>query len=188
MIERADAIVVLGCRILPSGRPTPAAARRAEAAAEAYRLGAAPQIIASGGRRWGSQVEAEALRRTLVHAGVPEGAVMRELWSLTTHENAIYSAALLRRIAARRVLVVTCAWHMPRALADFRAAGVDPLPLPSRASSTSLVRHTYRRAHEAVCTWLDARAMRRGHALIRELPLPFYERPRGMTEMRSVTP
>jgi uncharacterized SAM-binding protein YcdF (DUF218 family) len=92
MQERADAIVVLGCRVLPSGRPTTAAARRAARAAQAYLEGVAPHIIASGGRRWGGAIEAEALRKELVRAGVPEGAVTRELWSLTTHENAIFSA------------------------------------------------------------------------------------------------
>jgi uncharacterized SAM-binding protein YcdF (DUF218 family) len=170
MGQRADAIVVLGCRVLPSGRLTTAASRRAATAADAFMKGFAPHIVASGGRRWGAQIEAEALRQELVRAGVPNEAVTRELWSLTTHENAIFSASVLRRIEAQRVLVVTCAWHMPRALQNFRAAGIDALPLPSAGVRAGTLRAAYRSGHEIVCTWLDARAMPRAHALVRGIP------------------
>lgn len=128
---RADAIVVLGCRIAPSGRPAPPAARRAATAASAFLAGVAPRIVASGGRRWGAQIEARALRRALVRAGVPASAVVEELCSLSTYENAIFSASMLERLGARRAAVVTCPWHMARALQSFRAAGVDAIPLPT---------------------------------------------------------
>src|SRR5215212_11030773 len=109
----ARVIVVLGCRILASGRLTTSAEGRAGAAASAYRAGAAPRIIASGGRRWGSQIEAVALKRAMVEHGVPEGAILTELFSLTTYENAVFSAALLRSIGAPSAVVVTSEWHMP---------------------------------------------------------------------------
>ncbi|MRG95127.1 YdcF family protein [Polyangium spumosum] len=172
MPERADAIVVLGCRVLFSGRLTTAAARRAAKAAEAYHAGVAPHIVTSGGRRWGAQIEAEALRRELVRAGVPEDAVTSELWSLTTHENAAFSAEILRRRGARRACVVTCAWHVERAIQDFRAVGVDAWPLPSEGVRAGLLRRVYRRGHEVVCTWLDRRALRRAHVLVRAVPAP----------------
>jgi len=179
MQERAEAIVVLGCRVLPSGRPTTAAARRAARAAQAYLEGVAPHIIASGGRRWGGAIEAEALRKELVRAGVPEGAVTRELWSLTTHENAVFSAELLRRRGLSRVAVVTCAWHAPRALADFRATGLDAWALPSPGVRASVLRSIYRQGHELVCTWLDARAMGRAHALVRPLQRAYVDAQRS---------
>jgi uncharacterized SAM-binding protein YcdF (DUF218 family) len=174
---RADAIVVLGCRILPSGRLGVPAARRAAAAASAYGSGVAPFIVASGGRRWGELVEARVFHRELCRAGVPEGAVIEELCSLSTYENAIFSAAVLRRLLSRssvaaprpRAAIVTCPFHMPRALANFRAAGVDAVALPAAEGRASLGGRLYLGAHEIVCRWLDARAMRRpgvieGHA------------------------
>ena len=170
MPERADAIVVLGCRVLSSGRLTTAAARRVAKAAEAYHAGVAPHIVTSGGRRWGAHIEAEALRRELVRAGVPEGAVTSELWSLTTHENAVFSAEILRRRQARRAAVVTCVWHVDRAIQDFRAVGVDAWPLPSEGVRAGALRRMYRRGHELVCSWLDRRALTRADALVRAVP------------------
>ena len=165
---RADAIVVLGCRIAASGRPAPPAARRAATAARAFLAGAAPWVVASGGRRWGSQIEAKALGCAMVRAGVPAGAVIEEQCSLSTYENAIFSAAILARLGAERAIVVTCPWHLPRALEDFRAAGVDALPLPAGegAPRFSPARRVYLEAHERVCRFLDAQAMRRADVLV----------------------
>jgi uncharacterized SAM-binding protein YcdF (DUF218 family) len=162
---RADAIVVLGCRIAPSGRPAPPAARRAATAAGAFRAGIAPLVVASGGRRWGSQIEARALRLALVQAGVPPSAVLEELCSLSTYENAVFSAALLTRVGARRAAVVTCPWHMARALQSFRAAGVDAIPFPTPAADIPRLRRVYLEVHEIACRFFDARAMRRADVL-----------------------
>ncbi len=155
---RADAIVVLGCRIGPSGRPGLPAARRAATGASAYLAGVAPRIVVSGGRRWGSQIEARALGRAMVSAGVPAGAVVEELCSLSTFENAIFSAAVLAELGARRAAVVTCPWHMARALQSFRAAGVEALPLPTGVAEIPRLGRLYLEVHERVCTALDARA------------------------------
>ena len=54
-----------------------------------------------------------------------------------THDNARYSAALLQPVGIRRVIVVTHAMHMERALLAFRAAGLDPVPAPTRFVSQS---------------------------------------------------
>ena len=104
----AGASVVLGCRVLPWGGLTAAAAGRVEAAAEAYQAGLAPRIVTSGGRRWGAHVEALVLRDALVARGVPARAIEAELWSMTTYENAVFSAELLRRHGARDAVIVTC--------------------------------------------------------------------------------
>jgi uncharacterized SAM-binding protein YcdF (DUF218 family) len=161
----ADAIVVLGCKVAPSGQLTPPAARRAAAAASAFHAGVAPYVIASGGRRWGSHAEARAFGRALARAGVPESAIVEELCSLSTYENAIFSAAMLRRLGARRAAVVTCPWHMARALDSFRAAGVDAFPIPTARGAIAFGRRVYLEVHEIVCRWFDAQAMARADVL-----------------------
>ncbi len=164
-MRSADAIVVLGCRIAPSGRPAAPAARRAATGASAFFAGVAPRIVVSGGRRWGSHVEARALRRALEGAGVPASAVVEELCSLSTYENAVFSAAVLARLGARRAAVVTCPWHMARALRSFRAAGVDAVPLPTGLAEIARPRRLYLELREIVCSQLDARALRRAEVL-----------------------
>jgi uncharacterized SAM-binding protein YcdF (DUF218 family) len=77
--------------------------------------------------------------------GVPEGHSMRialegefgvkvrwiEDASADTRENARLSVPLLRAAGVRRVLLVTHAWHMRRALEAFSAAGLDTVPAPT---------------------------------------------------------
>src|ERR1700742_1383497 len=91
---RVDAIVVLGCRV-PEAGAYGALNRRAETAARAWREQGAEYVFASGGRLWNGQPEADALRELLAAEGVPRHAVVRELWSLVTMENAFYTAELL---------------------------------------------------------------------------------------------
>lgn len=74
--------------------------------------------------------------------GMPEGRFMQEIlekefgvpvrWmedaSDNTRENAINSARILAREHIRRILLVTHAWHMPRAEAAFERAGLQVIP------------------------------------------------------------
>lgn len=48
-----------------------------------------------------------------------------------TWENAKYSAELLQAAGCKRILLVTSAWHMPRAAASFAAHGIDVVPAPT---------------------------------------------------------
>jgi uncharacterized SAM-binding protein YcdF (DUF218 family) len=122
-----DAIVVLGCRIEQDGRLSHAAARRARGGFAAFDSRRAPIIVPSGGKRWGERVEALAIAQHLERLGVPRDAIRPELSSLTTAENAAYSIALVERLVQRRprLLVVTCSWHLARALGAFRRLGAD---------------------------------------------------------------
>ncbi|HEX4341180.1 MAG TPA: YdcF family protein [Polyangiaceae bacterium] len=120
---RPDAVVVLGCKVPETAGG--ALHRRAEIAALAYLEHRPRFVVASGGRLWNGVAEATALRDFMVALGVPAHAVVRELWSLTTIENAIYTGELLRAAALVRPLVVTSDWHVERALACFGACGID---------------------------------------------------------------
>ena len=138
---RADAIVVLGGALsgaFPPERPTfdlGSAADRVWHAAALYRAGKAPWVLVSGGNQPGTdgmQVEAEAIRSMLMTLGVPDSSIRLEGGSRNTLENARETLKLIRAIGAKRVLLVTSAMHMPRALKTFRSAlqetGVGVLP------------------------------------------------------------
>ncbi len=125
-------------------------------------------MIASGGRRWGKQVEALCMRRHLIELGVPSGAVWVELCSLTTAENAVYSAALLRSLSngrKPRAAIATSGWHLPRALSNFERVGIDARGVAAIDPPPTLLQRVRRRAHEAVSGRLDAAALRRAGRL-----------------------
>jgi uncharacterized SAM-binding protein YcdF (DUF218 family) len=57
--------------------------------------------------------------------------------SLDTHENALYSAAMLHSAGVQRIVLVTSANHEWRSVAEFEAAGMKVVPAPVGLSSES---------------------------------------------------
>jgi uncharacterized SAM-binding protein YcdF (DUF218 family) len=148
-------IVLLGCRVNGPATLSPPAARRAERAAEALRAGLGDRILTCGGKTWRGVREADALCAFLIGIGVPERALEREVWSHSTRENARYAAKLLLPRGLFRVRVVTCDWHMRRALSCFRGAGFDAQPLPATAPPMSVAQTLRRDVRERACFAVD---------------------------------
>jgi uncharacterized SAM-binding protein YcdF (DUF218 family) len=138
-VPKAEAIVVLGGGLTPpAGRRTHAdlndAADRLWHAARLYRTDVAPRIIASGGAlpwRTPGAPSAPAMEALMTSWGVPADAILREAKSTTTRTNAVYTARLCRDRGIEQVVLVTSAWHMRRALATFRATGLEVVPAPT---------------------------------------------------------
>ena len=126
-------LILLGCRLGRRGALSRTAERRAARAAQAYREGLSPHVLTCGGKAWSGVREADALADFLIAAGVPEAALEREVWSHSTRENAHFAAKLLLPRGLRRIGLVTCDWHMPRALRCFEGAGFEPVALPAPA-------------------------------------------------------
>lgn len=108
---RWDAIVVLGCRVYPDGRPSVALSRRVRAAVELFAAGRAETIVLTGGVGESGVAEAEVAAGLAESLGVPRAALRLESRSTSTEQNARFAAEL---IEGRRVLVVTDAYHVLR--------------------------------------------------------------------------
>jgi uncharacterized SAM-binding protein YcdF (DUF218 family) len=99
-------------------------------AAKLYRETGKP-ILATGGAPLGNSTsEAEQMKQVLVQEfNVPvhwvEGA------SDNTLENARQSRQVLNQAGVTRIYLVTHAWHMPRAVLAFQAAGFQVVPAPT---------------------------------------------------------
>lgn len=135
-----DAIVVLGGlaeAAVPPSRPDPnlgAAVDRIWHAARLYRAGKAPRVLASGGNLpWSGveQPESAVMAELLQELGVPVAAILQESTSRTTRENRDRSLPILQAHGVRRILLVTSALHMPRALTLFRATDLEVIPAPT---------------------------------------------------------
>ena len=75
------------------------------------------------------------MRDFIVALGVPRNVISVEERSRNTHENALYTAALVRDWPGTKVLL-TSDCHMRRAHAAFRRAGLDVWNLPDLRAET----------------------------------------------------
>lgn len=97
---------------------------------ELYRAKRAPTMLLTGG-----EGSAMGMSRQLAENGVPLDAMQLERRSLTTYEDAAYSAELLHKKHQDRILLVTSVWAMRRALACFRKQGIQVIPAPALESN-----------------------------------------------------
>jgi len=112
-LTRADAIVVL----------TGDGLTRVPTVVELFRQQAAPVILVAGGVDAPPfALPADRLRDELIRAGVHPDAVRVEPDSQHTAESAHAVCAIAKFHGWRRVLLVTSAYHMPRAMLSFVAA------------------------------------------------------------------
>jgi cyclophilin family peptidyl-prolyl cis-trans isomerase len=153
-VEAFDALVLLGCPVAAGVMPPPAR-RRVAHAAEAYARGLSPRVVVSGGRVWEGHVEADRLAEELVRKGVPREALLLERQSRRTRENAKYTAALLEPLGLRRIGLVSCDFHMARALWCFRRTGLEPEPLAVASPKLRFSRRIWRFVREQGAWILD---------------------------------
>jgi uncharacterized SAM-binding protein YcdF (DUF218 family) len=87
--------------------------------------------VATGGVALRS--EAEDMRELLEMVGVPADAIILETDASNTHQHAKNLQALFRERNFQRVLLVTSAMHMPRAMGVFKkdCADVEFIPAPT---------------------------------------------------------
>ena len=138
-----DGIVVLGGAIDPefaAARGAPdlnEAAERITVVAELARKYPSARILYSGGNgrlAFRSGTEAQFAGALIESFGVPESRLILEDQSRNTAENAIFSLQLAMPKPGERWLLVTSAYHMPRAMGVFRKAGfaVEAYPVDYR--------------------------------------------------------
>jgi uncharacterized SAM-binding protein YcdF (DUF218 family) len=138
-----DGIIVLGGAINPdltavrgAAEINSSAERMTTAAVLARRFPDA-KIVLSGGNAnpfHPLSTEAEVGRQLLEGLGVAAGRIVMEDRSRNTYENAIFTRETVHPKAGEQWLLVTSAYHMPRAMGVFRAAGfaVEAYPVDWR--------------------------------------------------------
>ena len=96
----------------------------------------AARLVFSGGSGFvgGGIAEADIVSRHADVLGLPRTRMILENRSRNTRENAAFTAALVLPKPGERWLLITSAWHMPRAIGCFREAGftVDAFPVDYR--------------------------------------------------------
>lgn len=142
-LQAADAIVVLG-----GGRRLDSAEygsdtlnglslERLRYAVFLHRSSGLPILVTGGKPGGGTLAEGRIMQHVLQSEyGIAPRWV--EDTALTTWDNARLSARLLRDSGIRRIVLITHAWHLRRAVPLFEAQGLDVVPAGIQFSSTRL--------------------------------------------------
>jgi uncharacterized SAM-binding protein YcdF (DUF218 family) len=103
-------------------------------ASRLYHQGVGPHLLVSGGivpYIGEGTTESEDMADLLMMLGVPEQAIWQESLSRNTYENALYSREFLEQKGIDKILLVTSAFHMPRAVMLFEQQGFEVIPAPT---------------------------------------------------------
>jgi uncharacterized SAM-binding protein YcdF (DUF218 family) len=108
------------------------AAERLTVVAELAQRYPGARIFYTGGNGslFGGPLEATYAMRLLTSFGIPPQRIETEARSRNTLENAIYTKAMLAPKPGERWVMITSAFHMPRAMAAFRGIGFDVEAFP----------------------------------------------------------
>lgn len=132
----AQAIVVLSAGLSPFnpeyGGPSvdETTLQRLRYAAHVQRATDLPLLV-SGGVVPGAGATLAGLMKASLAADFNVDTRWIEDASTDTHENAVFSAEILKSEQIHRIILVTHASHMPRALRAFANAGLDVVPAPT---------------------------------------------------------
>jgi uncharacterized SAM-binding protein YcdF (DUF218 family) len=162
--ETADAIICLGGGMSQNGwdRPGPASTRRALTCTELARANVAPVVVFSGA---GNAVMSagEAMANLAQSLGLRTEAILVEPRARSTLQNAILSYALLPDVSDRshRIVIVSDAFHLPRAWALFTLLGEAEVDVYAARMAYSYDDGPRARSHlqwtlrEAVAIWAN---------------------------------
>lgn len=134
-MKQFDVILLLGMRLYDDATADPTTIGRVDKAAELWKEGIAPIIVASGGQGYNEKhdrMQADVMAELLIERGVPNEAIIREDKSRTTVFNVEYTQKLLGK-KDFTAAVVTTDWHMKRSLLICKKRGVIAKGFPVEA-------------------------------------------------------
>jgi uncharacterized SAM-binding protein YcdF (DUF218 family) len=152
----AEAVVVLGARVYPDGRPSLALYDRTRTGAELVCRGLADKLVLSGGPGDRGVHETDAMKRVALELGVAESKIVIDRDGLTTAHTSRHTRSLLTAPDASRpprVLVVSHGYHLARTRLAMHDAGVVAYTVPAR-ETRPLLRLPYFVAREVAAFWV----------------------------------
>ena len=122
--EAAPAVpwgIVFGAGLAPGGEPSPILAERLETALLLWRTGRVERLLLTGNAD-PYHDEIRSMRRYLTKGGVPDRAISVDLEGVSTFDSCWRARGVF---GIQRAILVTQAFHLPRAVFLARAAGID---------------------------------------------------------------
>lgn len=160
-----DAIVVMGVAQY-DGRPSPQLQARLDHVVTLWNAGTAPLVVTTGGNQPGDRfTEAEASRRYLVGAGVPESAIVLEDRGSSTLDSLRRVRTILDERDVTELLIVTDPYHAARSRMIARDLGlvafVSSTPTSVVTGAQNVRRHIEEGLGVAVANFIGFEALER---------------------------
>ncbi|HVM71246.1 MAG TPA: ElyC/SanA/YdcF family protein [Anaerolineales bacterium] len=120
--------IVFGAGLWRNGSPTPVLADRVTTAAHLYFAGKVEKLLMSGDNRFVDYNEPEAMRQLALQLGVPDAAIVLDYAGRRTYDTCYRAKAIFM---VDQAILVTQAFHMPRAIYLCNQLGVDAIGVDS---------------------------------------------------------
>ena len=118
----ADCILVLGAGLMPDGSPSLMLGERIRTGVELYDAGVAPKLLMSGDHTRGDHDEVNAMKDAAMALGVPSEDIFMDHAGVATYDSLYRAGAIF---GAKKVVIVTQAYHLPRSLWIAKALGLE---------------------------------------------------------------
>ena len=121
-LEDVDCILVLGCLVHDSGRPSDMLSDRLRRGVELYQEGAGKKLLMSGDHGRTNYNEVQAMKQYAVDRGIASSDIFMDHAGFSTYES-LYRARDI--FQAEKILIVTQEYHLHRALYIANALGLE---------------------------------------------------------------
>ena len=138
--------IVFGAQVLPGGRPSNALAYRLDAAIALYHAGKVERLLMTGDHGTPDYDEPGAMRAYAVARGVPDEAIAVDYAGFRTYDGCYRARAVF---GVDEALLVTQAYHLPRALYTCSGLGVRAIGFEARPFVGPAARAARWREHPA---------------------------------------
>lgn len=145
--------IVFGAGLQRDGSPSPILRDRIATAVDLYQTGLVEKLLMSGDNRFEDYNEPGAMRDYAVRLGVPSEDIVLDYAGRRTYDTC-YRARDIFGIS--KALLVTQAYHLPRAIFTCRALGIDVDGVIADRREYRRVAHNYYRLREVPATMVAA--------------------------------
>ncbi len=129
-----DAIVVLGCKVMPDGTPSMMLRRRVECGARLYKEGVSDVLLLSGDSQYDDYSETDCMKRVALQLGVDESAILTDGLGLSTVESLERARD---EFGFKRVVIVTQDFHCCRSVYFADTVGIDAVGVAAEGANYS---------------------------------------------------
>ena len=121
-VDSHDVAIVFGAGLETDGTPSPYLKARLQVALDLYKAGKAKVILVSGDNLTTYHNEPAAMTKWLVEQGVPDDKIVQDYAGEDTYATCMRAKVIFGVTSA---ILVSQAYHMPRAISTCRMLGVD---------------------------------------------------------------